>query len=63
MVWRPGYASCAPNALGAEHQVRIVNGLIGSAVAEKPGHPDIERVVELEVFLGAQGVDDRESVV
>src|ERR1022692_4263619 len=44
--------------VGAEqqHQIRVVNRLIGSAVAEKPGHSDGMGIVMLQPLLPAKGI-------
>ena len=47
--------------VGAEHekQVRTVHGRLAGAVSEQAAHPDVERVVVLDVLLAAQAVADR----
>ena len=43
----------------AEQEVGAFDGFQPGAVAEDAGHADVERVVRLDEFLGAAGVDHR----
>src|ERR1035438_425898 len=41
-----------------QQQIRVVNGLIGSAVAKQPGHPDGMGIVMLQPLLPPEGISD-----
>ncbi len=57
---RLGGVELAVGKVGAQHQERVAlqHRVVAGREADQPGHPDVVRVVVLDVLLAAQRVDD-----